>query len=42
MSKKPRRDPYTNFNFRVLFAGVAAGIAALLIVKMFFPPEGVE
>jgi hypothetical protein len=42
MSKKPRRDPYKNFNFRVLFAGIAAGIAALLIVKMFFPPDGAD
>jgi len=42
MSKKSRHDPYKNYNFRVIFAGVAVGITALLIVRAIFPPEAVR
>jgi len=42
MSKRSRHDPYKSYNFRAVFAGVAVGIAALLIVRLVFPPEAVR
>ena len=30
---KKRRDPYTNFNFRVAISAAAAGLAAFVVTK---------
>jgi hypothetical protein len=36
MTNNRRRDPYENFNFRLLFGAAIAGIAALGIFRKFF------
>ena len=36
MANNRRRDPYENFNLRLLFGAAIAGIAALGIFRRFF------